>query len=66
MNSTTLTVFNDSGTTHSFISFEFVNRPRLPIFELPYNPSICTPVDEPVKTTQVCIRCPFKLMIEFL
>ena len=66
MNGTTLTVLYDSSATYSFISFKCVNRPRLPIFELPYYLSVCTPVIGPVKITLVCIRCYFKLMIEFL
>ena len=59
MNGNTLIVLYDSGATHLFISFDCVNRLKLPIFELPYDLSICTPTGKPVRKTQVYMRCPF-------
>ena len=59
MNGNTLIMLYDSGATHLFIFFDCVNRLKLPIFELPYDLSICTPIGKPVRITQVYLRCPF-------
>ena len=51
----------DLGVIHSFISSNCVNRLKLLMSELPYGLFICTPASKHVKTTRVCMRCPFQI-----
>ena len=61
MNGNTLTMLYDSDATHSFISFNCVNRLKLPISELPYDLFVYNPASKPIRTTQVCMRCTFRI-----
>jgi len=53
-----LDVLYDSGATHSFISHACVERLGLCTTELPYDIVVSTPTNEPVTTSQVCLKCP--------
>ena len=61
MNSKTLIVLYDLGATHSFISPDHLTKLQLPISELPYNLSVSTPTNKPVRTSQVCMNILFQI-----
>ena len=50
-------VLYDSGATHYFISDLCVNILDLPIFELPYELLVSTPMGSTVLTSTVCLNC---------
>ncbi|KAF1872017.1 hypothetical protein Lal_00012237 [Lupinus albus] len=56
-----LLVLFDSGTTHSFVSIECVDRLKLQIESLPFNLVESTPTDMPVVVSTVVSQCPVVL-----
>ena len=56
VNGRTLTILYDSGATHSFIFCDYVTTLQLPIFELPYDLLVSTPMNKLIRTSQVCMN----------
>jgi len=50
-------VLYDSGSTHSFISHEYVKHLKLPISLLPYDLIVSTPTNVPITTSFGCTNC---------
>ena len=61
VNDKTPTVLYDLGATHSFISRSCVTTLQLPIFELRYDLLVSTPMNKPIRTSQVCFNLPFHI-----
>ena len=53
----------DYGATHSFISYDYVNRLELglSVSELPYMLIVSTPAGKLVKTCHCCLNCLFQI-----
>ena len=62
LNTQPCNVLFDSGATHSFISFECVNRLNLPLSDSPYCFRIETSTNFPVLTSKVCLDCSVKVL----
>ncbi|XP_020203736.1 uncharacterized protein LOC109789238 [Cajanus cajan] len=51
-------VLFDSGATHSFISFVYVQKLKLTVSCLSYDLVVETPTDGPITTSSICLKCP--------
>ena len=61
MKGKTLTVLYDLGASHSFIAHSCVTALQIPISELPYDLLVSTPMNEPIRTSQVCMNVPLRI-----
>ena len=61
VNGRTLTVLYDLSATYSFISCSCVTTLQLPISELPNDLLVSTPINKPIRTSQVCVNIPFQI-----
>ena len=59
MNGKTLTVLFDLGATHSFIYLDCVTKMLLPISKLPSDLLVSALTNNPVRTSQVCMKLLF-------
>ena len=61
MNSKALTVLYDSSATHLFISYNCVTTLQLRVSKLPSDLLISSPMNKPIRTSQVCMNLPLQI-----
>ena len=61
VNGKSLTILYDSRASHAFISHHCVSTLQLPVFELPYDLLVSTPINKPIKTSKVYVSVSLRI-----